>query len=100
MKIMTKIQMQLLMSQFSDGGIVFAEYKPHVIISKLMVTDGDFGAREVIPHDGQVFDFDWNIEEYRNEDLFAVFDNSDILQMIQTLTSGLKISCKAWYEDE
>lgn len=92
--------MQLLMTQFSDGGIVFAEYKPHVITSELMVTDGDFGAREVIPHDGQVFDFDWNIEEYRDEDLFAIFDNNDVLQMIQTLTSGLRIPLKDWYEDE
>ena len=92
--------METLMQEFPNGGIVFAEYKPDVLSSELMVTDGDFGAREVIPHDGEVFDFDWNIGEYRDEDLFAVFDNSDVLQMIQTLTSGLKISCKAWYEDE
>ena len=44
-------------------------------------------------------DFDWNIGEYRDTDLFAVFDNNDILQMIQTLTSGLKISCKPWWEE-
>lgn len=100
MKILSKIQMESLMQEFPDGGIVFAEYEPDVLTSELMVTDGDFGAREVIPHDGEVFDFDWNIGEYRDEDLFAVFDNSDVLQMIQTLTSGLKISCKAWYEDE
>lgn len=100
MKILSKIQMETLMQEFPNGGIVFAEYKPDVLSSELMVTDGDFGAREVIPHDGEVFDFDWNIGEYRDEDLFAVFDNSDVLQMIQTLTSGLKISCKAWYEDE
>lgn len=100
MKILSKIQMETLMQEFPDGGIVFAEYKPDVLSSELMVTDGDFGAREVIPHDGEVFDFDWNIGEYRDEDLFTVFDNSDVLQMIQTLTSGLKISCKAWYEDE
>lgn len=63
-----------------------------------MVTDGDFGAKCIIPQDGEVFDFDWNIGEYRDTDLFAVFNNNDILQMIQTLTSGLKISCKPWWE--
>lgn len=88
------------MEEFPDGGIVFAEYTPDILKSELMVTDGDFGAREVIPHDGEVFDFDWNIKEYRADEQFAVFDNNDVLQMIQTLTSGLNIQLKAWYQDE
>lgn len=100
MKILSKIQMKALMKEFPDGGIVFAEYRPDVIVSEIMVTDGDFGAREVLPHDGEVFDFDWNIEEYNDKDLFAIFDNNDILQMIQTLTSGLKIPIIAWYDNE
>lgn len=99
MKILTKVQMKQLMKEFPDGGIVFAEYKPDVLTSDLMVTDGNFGAREVIPHDGEVFDFDWNIEECSADELFAVLDNNDVLQMIQTLTSGLKIKLKDWYED-
>lgn len=64
-----------------------------------MVTDGDFGAKQVIPHDGEVFDFDWNIKEYMDNEQFAVFDNDDVLQMIQTLTSGLSIQLKAWYQN-
>ena len=99
MKILTKIQMKTLMEDFSDGGIVFAEYKPADLTSELMVTDGAFGARQVIPHNGEVFDFDWNIEEFGEDELFAVYDNNDVLQMIQTLTSGLKIQLKDWYED-
>lgn len=91
MNILTKKQMESLMEEFNDGGIVFAEYTPDVLKSELMVTDGDFGARCVIPFQGEVFDFDWNIKEFRDDDLFAVFDNNDVLQMIQTLTSGLKI---------
>lgn len=79
------------MEEFPDGGIVFAEYEPDILKSELMVTDGEFGAREVIPYHGEVFDFDWNIKEYRSDDMFAVFDNNDVLQMIQTLTSGLQI---------
>ena len=66
--------------------------------SSLMVTDGDFGAREVIPRDGEVFDFDWDIKDYRNDDFFAVFDNNDVLQMIQTLTSGIRIKLEAWFD--
>ena len=91
MKILSKAKFESLMEKFPDGGIVFAEYEPHVLKSGLMVTDGDFGARQVIPYEGEVFDFDWNIGEYRADELFAVFDNNDVLQMIQTLTSGLQI---------
>lgn len=91
MNVLTKKQMESLMEEFPDGGVVFAKYTPYIFTSELMVTDGDFGAREVVPHEGEVFDFDWNIEEYGDSDLFAVFDNNDVLQMIQTLTSGLKI---------
>ena len=91
MKVLKKKELKDLMDNFPDGGIVFCEYSPYTYVSELMVTDGDFGARLVIPVDGEVFDFDWNIGEYRDDDMFAVFDNNDVLQMIQTLTSGLKI---------
>ena len=91
MKILSKKQMKTLMESYPDGGIVFAEYTPDVLESELMVTDGDFGARQVIPYHGEVFDFDWNIEECGSDSMFAVFDNEDVLQMIQTLTSGLQI---------
>ena len=98
MEVITKKQMESLMEKFPDGGIVFADYRPAILPSELMVTDGSFGARDVIPYEGEVFDSDWNIREYSDDDLFAVFDNNDVLQMIQTLTSGLKI--KLNYEDE
>jgi hypothetical protein len=99
MKILNKYQMQNLIEEFPDsGGIVFAEYEPCVLKSELMVTDGDFGATTVIPNNGEVFDFDWNIEEYKDKDLFAVFDNNDVLQMIQTLTRGLKIKLNSQYD--
>lgn len=94
MKVYNKLEFEKLMEDFPDGGIVFAEYRPDVLTSELMVTDGDFGAREVIPYHGEVFDFDWNIKEYKDDELFAVFDNDDVLQMIQTLTSGLKIELR------
>lgn len=102
MKILTKKQFEDLMDDYPDGGIVFAEYTHDIYKSELMVTDGNFGATCVVPDpiNGEVFDFDWNIEEYSNDDLFVIFDNMDILQMIQTLTKGLKINLKAWFEDD
>lgn len=99
MRILTKKQFENLINiYYPDGGVVFAEYKSDILASELMVTDGDFGATCVIPSNGEVFDFDWNIREYRNDDQFAIFDNNDVLQMIQTLTKGLKINLKAWFE--
>ena len=49
MKILQKWEFEDLMKEFPHGGIVFAEYEPDVLKSALLVTDGDFGAREVIP---------------------------------------------------
>ena len=100
MKVLTKKQLENMIQDYPDGGIVFAEYRPDVLTSELMVTDGDFGATLVIPNDGEVFDFDWNIKEYREDEQFAIFDNNDVLQMIQTLTKGLKINLKAWFEED
>lgn len=37
MKILSKTQMGLLMTEFADGGIVFAEYKPDALSSEIMV---------------------------------------------------------------
>lgn len=68
MRILNTIQMKKLMEEFPVGGIVFAEYIPDIFKSELMVTDGGFGATEVIPHNGEVFDFDWSIDEYRDND--------------------------------
>ena len=98
MKILNKQQFVTLMNEYPNGGIIFADYTPNVLKSALMVTDGDFGATEVIPVNGEVFDFDWNIGEYSDEDLFAVFDNEDVLQMIQTLVSGIKTQLKDWWQ--
>ena len=100
MKILTKKQFEDLMDVYPAGGVVFAEYRPDILASELMVTDGDFGATCVIPSNGEVFDFDWNIKEYGDDEQFAIFDNNDVLQMVQTLTKGLKINLKAWFEDD
>jgi hypothetical protein len=94
MRIITKYAFERLMEEYPDGGIVFAEYEPNVRTSDLMVTNGDFGATNVVPMDGEVFDWDWNIGEYRDDDLFVVLDNDDVLQMVKTLVSGLKIDLR------
>lgn len=94
MKIVNKRQMQELIEQHPDGGIVFCDYEPDAYVGTLEVTDGDFGATQILPWHGEAFDYDWNILEYADNDLFAVFDHEDILLMIQTLTKGLSLDLR------
>ena len=110
MKIVTKAQMLKIMDEYPHGGVVFAETRADWANPdpEIMVTDGringtgdHFGATIVVPHDGEVYDFDWNIAEYKETDIFAVYDHEDILQMIQTLTRGLKTNLKpGWYIED
>ena len=90
MKIINKVEFKKLMEEYPNGGIVFADYTPDVV-GDLEVTCGSFAATSVVPVEGRLFCWDWNINEYADDELFAIFDHNDILQMIQTLTSGLKI---------
>ncbi len=99
MRILNKAQFQKLMEEYPDGGIVFADYTPDCRVSDIMVTDGDFGATILEPMHGEVFDFDWNILEYTDDRQFIVYENNDVLQIIQTLVRGLKIELRDWYED-
>ena len=96
MKILNKIQFyELMRDKYPDGGIVFTEYDS----PELMVTTGMFGAKNIAPIDGEVYEFDFNIGEYYADDRFMVYDNNDVLQMIQNLTSGLRVNLHAWFDD-
>lgn len=97
MKLYTVTEFKELIKAYPNGGVVFTEYDQP---QDLLVTDGFFGATNVVPYDGQIFDWDFNIAEYveNNNPQFAVYDNADVLQMIQTLTRGLKIPLKAWFD--
>ena len=91
MRIINAIEMRKM-----PAGTVFCEYEPDIIKSGLMVVDTNydtaFGATDVIPWHGEIFDWDWSSSaDYKDDDLFMVFDNNDILQMIKTLTQGLNI---------
>ena len=96
MKKLIKQQFKELMKEFPNGGIPFLDGD-----NSVLVTDGNFGATLHVPtEDGEVFDFDWNIEEYSDDDEFYVLDYADILQIIQTLTKGLRIQLHPWWETE
>ena len=91
---LTKQQFKELMKEFPSGGIPFLDGD-----NSVLVTNGDFGATLLVPTvDGEVFDFDWNIEEYGDDDELYVLDGANILQLIQTLTKGLRIQLHPWWE--
>lgn len=95
MTMMTKQQFKELMKEFPNGGIPFLDGD-----NSVLVTDGNFGATCLAPTvDGEVFDFDWNIEEHSDDDEFYVLDYSDVLQIIQTLTKGLRIQLHPWWDE-
>lgn len=97
---LTKQQFKELMKEFPNGGIPFLD-GDSASGGSVLVTDGDFGATLLVPTvDGEVFDFDWNIEEYSDDKEFYVLDYADILQIIQTLTKGLRIQLHPWWEME
>ena len=70
--------------------MLIGEYQPDMMISDLMIVDRDcFGAVNIVPRDGEVFDWDWSIVDYSDEDLIAVFDVAEVIQMIKTLSKAI-----------
>lgn len=97
---LTKQQFKELMKEFPNGGIPFLD-GDCADGNSVLVTDGDFGATCPVPTaDGDVFDYDWNIEEHGDDEEFYVLDYADILQIIQTLTKGLRIQLHPWWETD
>ena len=89
MKIVSKSGLHDLLDCSTGARVIFTEYTPSIHLSDVMVAEQDFGATDVVPIDGETFCWDWNINEYNDNDLFAVFEVSEILQMIRTLARGL-----------
>lgn len=73
-------------------GTIFADYTPDVHLSDVMVKDDyTFGATNIVPINEEVFDWDWSLNEYRDTDLFIVFEEKEILMMIKTLMRGVSL---------
>lgn len=95
MKILNVSQMKNLVRCHPSGGVVFKTSDCDV----LRVTNGLTGATHVVPFDGEIWTDDFNIENFReglNDIDFYIYDDVDVLQMVQTLTKNLKIPLKPW----
>lgn len=92
MKIITTKELKKIIKQKPDGGVVFAEYYDmESSFGDILVTDGLTGATYVAPVDGEVYSFDWDINQIGAQ-LFVLFEDADVLQMIQTLSKRLNIT--------
>lgn len=87
MKIITKEEMQSY-----PKGTVFADYYSNsgLELSQIQIKDDyEFGACALIPEeDGNIFDWDWNLNEYKDSDKFWIFEDKDIEKMIKLLMRG------------
>ena len=88
MKIVNKEEMK----DFSRG-TVFAKYLPNTGLELHRIeikNDYEFGATMLMPgEDGEIFDYDWSINDYQEDDLFIIFEEKEILQMIKLLMRGI-----------
>lgn len=101
MKILTVKQFKNLLENNPDKRYAFVWYTPDAMASELMVTDYyGYGVTNVIPFHGDVLHWDFNINGYSDEskELFMVFDNNDIAQMIQTLSLAFNDIKLLWEE--
>lgn len=92
MKILTTKELKKIINQTPNGGVVFAEYYDmESWFGDILVTNGLTGATYIAPIDGEVCSVDWDINQLGAK-LFVLFEDSDILQMIQTLSKRLDIT--------
>ena len=88
MKIVNKEEMKDF-----PRGTVFADYLPNAGLELHQIEikdDYEFGATMLMPgEDGEIFDYDWSINDYQEDDFFIIFEEKEILQMIKLLMRGI-----------
>lgn len=93
MKILNKTHMMELCRRHPKGGVAFCEYIPECYQSELMVTEGaEMFATCMLPDldDGKTHTWDWSLDaDYEDGDLFVVFNEDEIREMVRVLESAL-----------
>lgn len=109
MEILKRDEFKKLLEDNPGRKFVFYEYAPCTFMSDIHITMGDennptFGAWSPDPPylDGppDFKDFyDWNLlADYKESDLFAVLDNSEVMFMISQLKDVIGDTCKTMNE--
>ena len=89
MVILNKRQFKKLITENPTKRFLFLEWTPEVFISDFHITDGNpkypgFGATTLSGRNSEdfIFDYDWSIDEYTDDDRFAVLEDKEILEII------------------
>ena len=96
MKILNTQDFKELIDKNPGAKFAFYEYTPCIFKSELHILDGDykypyFGATTLSAEEEFIFDYDWNLNEYTNDEQFAVLEKDDIalLQELLNEATGL-----------
>lgn len=90
MQILNKQEFKELIDKNPGAKFAFYEYTPCVFKSELHFLDGDykypyFGATTLSAGEEFIFYYDWNLNEYSNDEQFAVLEKGDIAQLQELL---------------
>ena len=97
MKILNKLEFKKLLNDNPTKKFVFLEWTPTVYISDFHISSGspkmpDFGATtfDTDPDDDMIFFYDWSIDEYRDDQMFAVLSDDEVKEIINLFSEVIK----------
>lgn len=87
MKELSKKELHDILKAHPEGGVVFVPPDDHVVHISY---DKDFGATCLeIDEDGEPYCYDWSIHEYKDDELFKLYEEEDIFELIKVLVFSL-----------
>ena len=97
MKILNKLEFKKLLIENPTQKYVFLEWVPNVNISDFHISSGDpkmpyFGATtfSADPYDDMIFDYDWSINEYTDDEMFAVLSDDEVKEIVNLFSEVIK----------
>lgn len=97
MKILNKLEFKKLLNDNPTKKFVFLEWTPRIHLSDFHISSGypkipDFGATtfNCNDEDDMIFDYDWSINEYEDDDQFAVLEEDEIKEIINLFSEVIK----------
>lgn len=97
MEILKKKEFKKLLDDNPTKKYVFFEWVPRIFISDFHISSGDpkgpdFGAAILSgdPSEDFIFSYDWAINEYTDDDMFAVLSDDEVKEIINIFAETLK----------
>lgn len=97
MEILNKLEFKKLLNNNPNKKFIFLEWTPSVHLSDFHISSGDpkmpyFGATTFNdnPDDDLIFEYDWSIDEYKDDNLFAVLSDDEVKEIINLFSEVVK----------